>query len=334
MAAMPEQPAPDAQTSFLTRLIDDAGLFPPALLPMDAAVEQHNRVLTGPHRWLVARFICPAPRLAELGEALPDEPDSDWEVSALLEVAEGPWPEALAGQVEAIARFSDETGVPVRVIEGRLPAEWSVDGAEPGAIVDLTDMIQASGLDADPPVRVFLEVPVAGAGDDVTRTALEAIAEAREDHGATRVALPGAKVRCGGKTADAFPTPEEVALVVAACREQGIPFKATAGLHHPFRHLDTATGFTQHGFLNVVGAAILGRARGLDEETLATLLADDAPGHFELSPDRFRWQGVSVRADEIEDARRDLFVAYGSCSIDEPVEDLVALGVLLSGDPG
>jgi hypothetical protein len=255
-------------------------------------------------------------------------------VSALLEAAEGPWPEALAGQVEAIARFSDEKGVPVRVIEGRLPAGWAVDGAEPRAIVDLADMIQAGGLDSDPPVRVFLEVPAAGAGADVTRTALEAIAEAREDHRATGVARPGAKVRCGGKTADAYPTPEEVALVVATCREQGIPFKATAGLHHPFRHLDAETGLTQHGFVNVAGAAILGRARGLDEETLATLLADDDPGHFELSSDRYRWQGVSVGPDEIDDARRDLFVAYGSCSIEEPVEDLVALGVLPSGDPG
>ena len=301
---------------------------------MDAAVQQHGRVLSGARRWLVARFICPAPRLAELGDALPEQPGPDWEVSALLEAAEGPWPDALVGQVEAIARFSDEMRVPVRVIEGRLPAEWAVEGADPGAIGDLAAMIEGSGLDSDPPVRLFLEVPVAGAGDDVTRTALEAIAEARQDHGATRVAPPGAKVRCGGKTADAVPTPEEVALVVADCREQGIPFKATAGLHHPFRHLDDQTGFTQHGFLNVVGAAILARARGLDEETLAELLADDDPGHFELSSDRFRWQGISVGPEEIDAARRDLFVAYGSCSVDEPVEDLVALGVLTPGDPG
>jgi hypothetical protein len=149
MAAMPEQ-APDARTSFLARLIDDAGLFPPALLPMQAAVEQHVRVLAAPTRWLVARFICPAPRLTELGDALPPRPGPDWEVSALLETADGPWPASEAAQIEAIARFSADTGVPVRVIEGRLPAEWAAEGADPGAIGELADLIEASGLEGDP----------------------------------------------------------------------------------------------------------------------------------------------------------------------------------------
>jgi hypothetical protein len=218
------------------------------------------------------------------------------------------------------------------VVEGRLPPEWAVEGADPGAIGELSDLLEASGLEFDPPLRVFLEVPVAGAGDDVTRTALEALAEAREAHRSPHVALPGAKVRCGGKTADAFPTPEEVALVVAACRDQGIPFKATAGLHHPFRHVDASTGFPHHGFVNMVGAAILARAQR-DEETLVALLGDEDPGHFELSSDRFRWQGVSVGPDEVHRARADLFVAYGSCSVDEPVEDLTALGLLSLGGP-
>jgi hypothetical protein len=140
--------------------------------------------------------------------------------------------------------------------------------------------------------------------------------------------LPGAKIRCGGATADAFPPVEAVAAFVAACRDAGVPFKATAGLHHPIRHVDTSTGFVMHGFLNLLAAAVFAHADRLGETQIAALLAEEDPDAFAVAPDGLAVHGRFAGADAITAARRELFVAYGSCSFSEPVEDLQALGVL------
>jgi hypothetical protein len=119
-----------------------------------------------------------------------------------------------------------------------------------------------------------------------------------------------------------------VAGFIDTCVRLGVPFKATAGLHHPFRHVDRATGFIRHGFVNLVGAAVLARAHGLDAAGIEPVVAEDDPAAFSLTPERFAWRDLEATPEEVAQTRRSLFVAYGSCSFSEPVDDLLALGVL------
>jgi hypothetical protein len=128
-----------------------------------------------------------------------------------------------------------------------------------------------------------------------------------------------AKIRCGGET---FPSVEEVAAFVIACRDAGKAFKATAGLHHPIRTP------SQHGFLNLLAAAVFSFAFELDEGDVAELLAEEDPSAFSLDDDALAARGRRAGAGAIMAARQELFVAYGSCSFSEPVEDLQALGIL------
>jgi hypothetical protein len=116
------------------------------------------------------------------------------------------------------------------------------------------------------------------------------------------------KVRCGPRV----PSVEELADVIRSCREHTVPFKATAGLHHAIRQDG------QHGFLNLLAAAVFG-----DEEAA---LAEDDPAAFRVG-DAFRWRDRSASIEDVERGRR-LFVAFGSCSFSEPVDDLIALGYL------
>jgi hypothetical protein len=118
------------------------------------------------------------------------------------------------------------------------------------------------------------------------------------------------KVRCG----PAAPSVAELADVVRSCRGLGVPFKATAGLHHAVRQDG------QHGFVNLLAAAVFG-----DEETA---LAEDDPAAFRVD-DAFRWRDRAASVSEVERGRR-LFVAFGSCSFSEPVDDLRTLGFLRS----
>lgn len=142
---------------------------------------------------------------------------------------------------------------------------------------------------------------------------------------AVREAGAGAKIRCGGVTADAFPPVEAVAAFVLACRDAGVRFKATAGLHHPIRHVDPATGFHMHGFLNLLAAAVLAH---MGEDDLVPVLAEEDAAAFTVDAGGLEVHGRRADGAAIEAARAELFVAYGSCSFSEPVEDLTALGIL------
>jgi hypothetical protein len=143
---------------------------------------------------------------------------------------------------------------------------------------------------------------------------------------AVREAGAGAKIRCGGES---FPPVEAVAAFVVACRDMGVRFKATAGLHHAVRRPP------MHGFLNLLAAAVFAHADGLAEAEVAVLLAEENPGAFSVTAEALEVHGRRAGAEAIAAARAELFTAYGSCSFSEPVEDLTALGVLPPGpEPG
>lgn len=115
-----------------------------------------------------------------------------------------------------------------------------------------------------------------------------------------------AKVRCGGVE---VPSKEDLGRFLRACRDAGVPFKATAGLHHPL----AAEG--RHGFLNVLAACAFE-----DDAALA--------GDVELDADGLRWRDCKAGPDELERVRREQLVAVGSCSFFEPVAELEELGIL------
>jgi hypothetical protein len=120
-----------------------------------------------------------------------------------------------------------------------------------------------------------------------------------------------AKVRCGGVS---VPSVAELGGFIRLCRELRLPFKATAGLHHPVR------GVAEHGFLNVVAAALFGQ----EEEALA----DEDPGSFGLRAEGFSWRDSSASPEELARLRTEVFAGIGSCSAQEPADELRALGHL------
>ena len=250
-----------ARHALLARLIDHAALFPPASLPLQAAIEVDRAARATPDAWILNRFLVPASRLAELRAGF------------------GP-PLGVIVDVDELPPLSDQ----VDVVEARLERASATEGVA---------------------ARVFLEV---WPGDDAK---LDAVAE----RGA------GAKVRCGGATPDMFPSPAELAHFICGCRDRGLAFKATAGLHHPIRD-----GIA-HGFLNLLGAAVLAHAGAAPRDLVDVLLDEDASA-FGVTDDAFTVRGSAFDADTVAAMREELFVGYGSCSFSEPVEDLKGLRIL------
>jgi hypothetical protein len=304
----------DSLSALMEGLIDYAGLYPPASLPMGEAVANYSAYAAGPRAAWLGRFVLPAARLDEFISARgglragPDRGDhparSSWRLSALL----GEAPEV---DLERVIAFN-------RAAHGAPPGPG-------GAVIDAIEMKPASPaeierLEALAPAGVssFFEIPFREPGPF-----LAALAK-----GDGR-----AKFRTGGVTPEAIPAPADLARGLAACAAARVPFKATAGLHHPFRsfrpltYAADAPQAMMHGFVNVFLAAAFA-AQGMDVAALAALLAEESPAAFAFGPHGAAWRGHKVKAERLREARRDFALGFGSCSFEEPRQDLEAAGWL------
>lgn len=320
---------PPTLRAFLNGLVDYAGLFPPARLELDPALRLYARYRTSPDAWMLGRFIVPVGQLDAL-DAYADlfAADPPFHFSVLAPAHEGAGASAaFLETVAAAQRWEDrhDGRVAADRFEVKLPAPMASDCAAAEDLFGTLD--EAFARRAGSPAQGFFEVDLLGEGN---AAGVEAAAKAVAAHNgrAGRDAV-GLKFRCGGVTPDAFPGPVALAHALATARDAGAPFKATAGLHHPVRHFAAEVGAPMHGFLNVFGGALLAVAHGLDGEALARVLEDEDATHFRFDADGFRWAEAGfVPADEVIRLRARFATSFGSCSFDEPREDLRALGLL------
>lgn len=286
-----------ALDSLLEGLVDYAGLFPPAAVPMPEAVANYAAYRVGARRSALARFVLPAARLQEFTTAAQGAREAR---------DRGPWPLAVlagAADARALETFDDAHGTFARI-----------DTIEARAEDARTIAALAAAFAARWPV--YVEVPL------------------REDPAplVAGIAAAGlrAKIRTGGVTADAFPPPEAVLAFLVACTQHGVPFKATAGLHHPLRGeypltyaSDSARG-TMYGYLNVYLAALLLQA-GHPASRVAPLLEERDASQIAVGPAGITWRGLSLSVAQIAEARARTVGAFGSCSFVEPTQELDAL---------
>lgn len=313
---------PVALRALLAEIIDYAGLFPPALLPLDDAIRRFARYRQAPEAWMLARFVIPARRLDDLdahADLLAD--GLPFRFSLLGTGGDGPgaFLDALDADLAAIRRFRNrhDANVQTDVMEVRLPAVLSPD-------VEAFDRFFDTVGTQEPALDVFFEVPFDDRLHDTAPAALAAMAAFNDGHERTL----GLKMRTGGLGAAAHPAPERVAYLVTACRDAGVRFKATAGLHHPFRHFNDGVQARMHGFLNLFGGAVLADVHGLDAAALADILRDEDAGHFRFDDEGFAWREFTASPGDVRRVRETLAISFGSCSFDEPREDLQALGLL------
>jgi hypothetical protein len=277
-------------------LLDDASLFPPASLSMAAAIAAHARHATAWYSDLTGPFVCAETRLAELGTVLTATGTTGIELS-LVVTAGAP---AVGAALDAVLA---DPRIRLRAIE--VPAARGEDLAR--AITQVATALDNSPLAA---TAGYIEYPLGAIADQATAGQLLAIT----DHRGYRP-----KLRTGGVTAEAFPDEHILAAALAQLAERRIPFKCTAGLHHAVRHTGTGTGFEHHGFLNVllaVGAAL----SDAPVTEIAAALAQRDPATVAAQ--------VGALDPEAAAEIRSLFTSFGTCSTDEPVADLVGLGLL------
>jgi hypothetical protein len=265
------------------RLIDDAAVFPPGSAPIPEAVAGHAEHRSAWYADLVGPLLLPASVLGNLDEAsLP-------RIGVVGDTG-------LAGVHAAFqaAAASD------RWTQYEVAVAKRGEDPQPG----LRTLLGEVGMGPD--IDVYAEVPLTwGLLDALDTLATERAAGARV----------APKFRTGGLAAELFPTPVELAAVICACRERNLPFKLTAGLHHGLRYTDPETGFTHHGFLNVL-AASLAAGGGSEVADVAELLGGTDPVPV-----------VEVVRERLTE-ERPLWIGFGSCSLEQPLADLTTLGLL------
>jgi len=298
--------SPSVRSAF-ARLVDYAGLFPPAQLSLAQATAEYREARRGAQAWMLGRFIIPATTLTSSPQT-GDDP-----LSVILDGGSDPaeWLEFIGSRIRAVAVLR-EKGVAIEALEVPLPAAFTADRAPDEPLQRVRELLESAKLSDLP---IYVEFARRGEWKAVVERAMSA---------AMRAGC-GAKLRCGGLTAQAFPSVDEVVEFLAAANAARVPFKATAGLHHPVRHVDAAGGFTMHGFLNILAAAALAPRAG--RPLLQQIVAEEDPSAFHFEDATLCWGDERIELGELEDCRQGAFVAYGSCSFSEPVEDLTALGV-------
>jgi hypothetical protein len=288
----------------LERIIDYAGLFPPASLDMRTSVNHYARYLRHPQSWALGRFVLPLSRLDEF-------------VSARESAASEPW--HLSGIVSANA-VSDLAAADSF---NRLACGARIDSVE--VRVSTLEEIELVCEHRPPDTTVFFEI--ASESADELLPIISSVGSF-------------AKLRTGGVSAEVFPSIETIASFLQRCAELHVPFKATAGLHHPLRGVHSLTHNTNfpqaamHGFLNLfTAAAIASSSGGFDRRAmLATCLSDPERANWHFGEDALTWSGdeqpVRIELDTLRAMRSNFALSFGSCSFEEPIQEMRELDLL------
>lgn len=278
----------------LSGVFDYAGLFPPATLDMATAADHYARHQSGAEQWIVNRFVCPVHRLGELLSNIPG--GKPWGIACL-----GTSLAQLEEDRKKIEEFERDAKGSAVVECYEVKSEGEPTRAQLRALAK-------SGFE-----ECFVELP----WDDLMLDGLLSIAEAES---------VGAKARTGGLQAAAYPSCDDLAAFLQECLNLDLRHKLTAGLHHPFRFFDRSVGGPSHGFLNVICAGVLAEEHDLSRVEMSEILADESPDSFEFRDDGLEWRGLQAEVDAIDDYR-ELFAAIGSCSIQDPLDDLKSNGL-------
>ena len=288
--------APASLRALLSGLIDYAGLFPPAGLPLADVARNYGTYRQSDERWALGRLVVPATRLDELLPLVRSFGDR-WRVTALVG-------DDLAGDARRIADIGDSQTVVVESAEVRGTT---------------TEQIHAAMEALGSVPEVYVEVPLT--------TNLPLLLCAVADAGAR------AKVRTGALTDDAIPSAADCARFLAGCASRKVAFKATAGLHHPLRgrypltYAPDAPHGELFGFLNVFIAAAFA-AGGMPEHELAQVLSEADVRRFDVRDSGLSWRDHSLSLDDLCATRASFAIAFGSCSFREPIDELTQLGLL------
>jgi hypothetical protein len=292
------------------RLVDDAALFPPGDAPMARALSEHHDHRRESWAELLDAFVVGDRRLPELGQALEQTPhpgpDPDPDPMPRRVVVSG-----RAGALEPAVTWARRVpATTLRGVEIALRDEEDLAHNARRVLTALDQLLAAGTLTEE--TETYVEMPRLASPGDPGHGWLQALDE-------LAAADVRVKLRTGGVSADAFPSAAELATCIGAILDRELSFKCTAGLHHALRHRARDTEFEHHGFLNVLLATRASLDGATGDEVAAAREERDRDTVLQ------RW---AEHGDDTMTRTRRWFTGFGSCSVLDPLHDLVDLGLV------
>jgi hypothetical protein len=302
---------PASLRALLSHSIDYAGMFPPCSLGLEPALQNQAGYVRSLDSWMLGAFVLSAERFDATRQLL-----SQFDAQHPLRVAAlGP----KTANAHAFLEALDEADAAIRALSRHNVDLVSISHLEMFLPhdVDVVSLKEARSILGD--LLVFWEAP-----PDRAEQTIALLAEFNSDADSPTF---GYKLRTGGVTADAFPTSMQIAKALVTPATHQLPIKFTAGLHHPLRQYRDEVQTKMHGFINVLGAAALAAEHRWDANQTAIMLQDENADSFSFTDDFFAWREWRIDTKRLQ-YRRRFVVSFGSCSFDEPREDLRALKLL------
>ena len=285
----------------LSSIVDYAGLFPPAKLNLRKAIANYTQYHQSHNNWLLGRFVIPVSRLAEWETLLADISSdntitSTWSLSVILS-------QKWESELKQIEVFSNKLRIASVEFKPLPPKE-----------------IKQAINHLSPEIESFFEIPLSE-NLDTYLAVLQG----------TKAA---AKIRTGGLTAAAFPNTDRLGQYIFASAAAQVPFKATAGLHHPLpgkypvSYETNSFSSTMQGFLNLSILTALVYWQKLTQSEAQTVLQELSISRFRFQDDSITWKDRHLNLAELQQARQYFFRSFGSCSFQEPLDELRELELL------
>ena len=315
--------------ALLNKIIDYAGVFPPTKLPLEKAFEIYNSFYPGEYDWMLSNFIIPANKLDGITILLKDNYQNDKVYPFSILGSSGATEEEflvnLKSDLQSWKQFLESnTGrVETKAFEVKLPIELIARQNSEETAMFIESVSDDISQNIEGEISLFFE----GVLDEEWKTNIKVLAEGIQQHN-DNYPNSGLKLRTGGIEKSAFPSPEQVAYTIRTCLDHQIPMKCTAGLHHPVRHFRDEVNTKMHGFLNIFCAGAIAIRHNISEHEMIKLIEEEDPSSFKFTDEKFTWDNYEIPIDDIEYSRKSLLISYGSCSFDEPLEDLQNLNLL------
>lgn len=313
---------------FHYKVIDYAGLYPPAELSLDKAIENYAKYRLEPENWMLSRFVISSSKLQEL-ESFKDlfqsNPPFQFTVLGKKTNSTNEFKKDLDVVISQITAFESSVGkdlVSIESLELKVPVLQDILFV----LNIISDTINK--YDTEVALEIYLEFELSQKHNDDLKLILRHIKEYNFNNKNKKIKFVGYKVRTGGVEAKNFPSLDKLASIIFECNNFDVQLKATAGLHHPIRHYNNGVQTHMYGFINVIGACLLTSLHKLDFNTIYDILQDENPEDFKFSDQKFVWKNYEATKEQLEFARIKSFYSFGSCSFDEPLTDLQTLGLL------
>ena len=326
---------------FMDELIDYAGLFPPAELPLGEAIHEYISHVSDKERWMLGRFIIPISQLDDLGKFI-----AKFDKIGILRLSvlgaqtttEEEFLEQTKNEVSIINEYrkKHEGKVTIEVIETKLPSQTP----SKKVMTKVVNLLNKNSLEH---YHEFPELPYVGINyatnedegdwDEKITPTIKII---------SKLENTGIKMRCGGIVKDAFPSVEQVAAMIQNCSIYQVPIKFTAGLHHPLRHHSNEYNTEMHGFINMFSASAFASTfpkpnNEQEKFRMFTLLSHmidcQNESDFKFEDNKMTWKvgddrdsRFEISKETIVKSRENMAISFGSCSFQEPIDDLKQLG--------